>query len=404
MDIYYTVGPGESGDGAENPPTRMLRRQEALSLGQAGAMERIALQEAISLVRLGVADHLHIPHESHLEDAVTRAVACAETLAAGVPVTIGKELVTAEREPGGLQALACEAARERHRLLPPAAGVEGGRAYISPGWPSGEECARLAHKLVYEMRYSQADVARIFEIADGYERPAMWTRQGINRILWKECDGEKYARYYYREESGTMSRRAGRRHLPGAFFQVMAVLGDERAEAAAQRFDASLADPHHHILRIDPRHPDRGLAGLLRTVMDHGFFRTLYVTNPDAVFATPTHRRVVYDLALFRGVHVVEDGTRIDAVTGNPAYNRLLREGTELFVALWVRDKATIVEESRSPAHARKTAAELHSRGCSLREIAAWLNAEAIPTTSCKGAWGPSEVKKLLDSEREADR
>ncbi|MFF3892589.1 hypothetical protein ACFYY3_05195 [Streptomyces sp. NPDC001812] len=404
MDIYYTVGPEEIGDGAENPPTRMLRRQEALSLSQAGAMERIALQEAISLVRLGVAGHLHIPHESHLEDAVIRAVACAETLAVGVPVTIGKELVTADREPSGLQALACAAARERHRLLPPAAGAEGGHAYISPGWPSGEECARLAHKLVYEMGYSQADVARIFEIADGYERPAMWTRQGINRILWKECDGEKYPRYYYREEAGAMSRRAGRRHLPGASFHMMAVLGDERAEAAAQRFDASLDEPHHHILPVDPRHPDRGLAGLLRTVMDCGFFRTLYVTSPNAVFATPTQRRVVYDLALFRGVQVVEDGTRIDAVADNPHHNRLLREGTELFAALWVRDKATIVEESRSLAHARKKAAGWHSQGCSLREIAARLNEEAIPPPSGKGAWGPSAVKEQLDSEREAGR
>ncbi|MFF8317920.1 recombinase family protein [Streptomyces bobili] len=404
MDIYYTLGPDEVGDGAENLPTRMQRRQEALSLSQAGAMGRIALQEAISLVRLGVASHLRIPHESHLKDTVTRAVACAESMAVGVPVTIGNELVTTDREPGSLQALAYEAARERHGLLPPATGTEGGRAYISPGWPSDEDCARLAHKLVYEMGYSQADVARIFDVVDGYERPAFWTRQGINRILWEEYEGEKYPRYYYREESGAKSRRAGRLHLPGASFNAMAVLGDERAEAAAKSFDAALTEPHHLMLPVDPRHPDRGLARLLRMVMEHGSFRTLYVTSPDAVFSTPTQRRVVYDLALFRSVQVVENGTRINAVTDNLHYNRLLREGTELFAALWARDNATIVEESRSLAHARKTAAGLRSQGFSLRKIAARLNEEAIPTPSGNGAWSASAVKKLLGSEREADR
>ncbi|MFF6811186.1 hypothetical protein ACFZAG_15035 [Streptomyces sp. NPDC012403] len=356
------------------------------------------------MIRLGVASHLRIPHESHLKDAVTRAVVCAEIMAVGAQITIGKELVTTDREPGGLQALACEAARERHRLLPQATSAEGGSAYISPGWPSDEECARLAHKLVYEMKYSQADVARIFDMVDSYERPAMWTRQGINRILWEECDGEKYPRYHYREESGAKSRRAGRLHLPGSFFNAMAVLSDERAEAAAKRFDADLVEPHHLILPVDPRHPDRGLAGLLRAVMDHGFFRTLYVTSPDAVFSTPTQRRVVYDLALFRGVQVLEDGTRIDAVDDNPRYNRLLREGTELFAALWARGNATIVEESRSLAHARKTAARLRSQKFSLRGIAARLNAEAMPTPSGNGAWSASAIKKLLGSERDADR
>ena len=403
MDIYYTVGPGEIGDGVGNVPTRMLRRREALSLSQAGAMERIALQEAISLVRLGVASHLRIPHGSHLEDAVTRAVACAEAIAFGVPVTVGKELVTDDREPCGLQALACEAARERRRLLPPVGGTEGSRAYISPGWPSDEECARLAHKLVYEMAYPQADVARIFEIVDRYERPAMWTRQGINRILWEECDGEKYPRYHYREESGAKSRRAGRLHLAWPSFNAMAVLGDERAEAAAKRFDATLTEPHRLVLPVDPRHPDR-LAALLWLVMESGSFRTLYVTGPGEVFSTPTQRRVVYDLALFRGVEVVEDGTRIVAVDANPRYNRLLREGTELFAALWVRDNATVVEESRSLAHARKTAAGLRSQGFSLRGIAARLNEEAIPTPSGKGTWHPSQIKKQLGSEQEADR
>ncbi|MGC5000053.1 hypothetical protein [Streptomyces sp. DT195] len=404
MDIYYTVGSEGIGDGVENLPIRALWRQEALSLSQAKAMERIALQEAISLVRLGVASHLRIPCESHLEGDVTRAVACAETMATGAPVTIGKELVTADCEPGRLQALTCEAAHERHRLLPPATGAEGDRAYISPGWPSDEECARLVHKLVYEMGYSQANVARIFEMVDGYERPAMWTRQGVSRILWEECEGEKYLRYYCREEFGTQARRAGRLHLPGSSFNAMAVLGDEHAEAAAQRFDAALAEPHHFVLPVDPRHPDRGLAWLLRLVMGHGGFRTLYVTSPDAAFSTPAQRRVVYDMALFRGVQVVENGTRIGAVSDNPHHNRLLREGTELFAALWVRDNATIVEETRSLAHARKTAAGGHSQGLSLRKIAAWLVAEAIPTPSGTGTWSASAVKNLLDSEPEADR
>ncbi|MFE5407078.1 hypothetical protein ACFQ9Z_38590 [Streptomyces sp. NPDC056580] len=194
MDIYYLVEPEESSDGSGVRPDRMLRRQEASSLSRAGAMERIALQEAISMVRLGVGGHVRIPHERDLEDVVTRAVACAEIMALGTPVTIGKKLVTADPEPGSPQDRAFEATQERHRLLPPAAGAEGGDAYISPGWPTDEECARLAHKIVHEMGYSQANVARIFELVDGYERPAMWTRQGINRILWEECDGEKYPR------------------------------------------------------------------------------------------------------------------------------------------------------------------------------------------------------------------
>jgi hypothetical protein len=133
-------------------------------------------------------------------------------------------------------------------------------------------------------------------------------------------------------------------------------------------------------------------------------FRTLYVTSPDTVFATPAQRQVVYDMALFRGVQVAENGTRIDTVDDNPRDNRLLREGTELFAALWVRDNATIVEESRSLAHARKTAAGLRGQGFSLREVAARLNEETIPTSSGNGAWSASAVKKLLGSEREADR
>ncbi|MFJ5273821.1 hypothetical protein [Streptomyces sp. NPDC088358] len=403
MDTYYTVGAEKTGEGAGNLPAHALRRREDRALIDAGAMERIALQEAISLVRLGVAGHLRIPHEEHLKDAVTRAVACAETLAVGVPVTIGKELVTADCEPDSLQALACEAARERHRLLPPAAGLAGRGTYISPGWPNDEECARLAHKLVYEMGYSQAKVARIFEMVDGYERPVMWTRQGIDRILQEEYDGGESR---YCKESGAASRRAGLLHLPGASLglNVMAVLGDEGAEAAAKRFDAGPAEPHTAVFPIDPGPQGRGLAVLMQTIMDHGSFRTLYVTSPDTVFSTPTQRRVVYDLALFRGVHVVEDGTRITAVDDNPGYSRLLREGTELFAVLRIRDNATVVEESRSRAHARKTAAELRSQGCSLREIAAELDEKAIPTSSGWGKWSPSAVKKLLSPEQKAGR
>ncbi|MGW2612216.1 hypothetical protein ACWC4A_49305 [Streptomyces mirabilis] len=310
VNIYYLVGPEESSDGSVIRPDRMLRRQEALSLSRAGAMERIALQEAISMVRLGVGGHVRIPHERHLEDVVTRAVACAEIMALGTPVTIGKKLVTADPEPGSPQDRAFEAAQERHRLLPPAAGAEGGDGYISPGWATDEECARLAHKLVHEMGYSQANVARIFELVDGYERPAMWTRQGINRILWEECDGEKYPRYHCSEKSGDESRRAGRLHLPGSLVNAMAVLGDEGAEAAAQKFDASLDEPHHLILPVGPQHPDRSLSWLLRQIMDLGWVRTLYVTSPGAVFSTRAQRRVLYDLALFRGVQVVENGTR----------------------------------------------------------------------------------------------
>ncbi|MFE5407077.1 recombinase family protein [Streptomyces sp. NPDC056580] len=138
--------------------------------------------------------------------------------------------------------------------------------------------------------------------------------------------------------------------------------------------------------------------------MDLGWFHTLYVTSPGAVFSTQAQRRVVYDLALFRGMQVVENGTRIDVVDGNPHYNRLLREGTELFAALRVRDNATIVEETRSLARARKTAASRRSQGDSLRKIAAYLDEEAIPTPSGIGAWSPSAVKKQLDSEQEADR
>ncbi|MGW7256767.1 hypothetical protein [Streptomyces sp. NPDC054834] len=404
MDIYYLVGPEESSDGPGIFPDRMLRRQEALSLSRAGSMERVALQEVISLVRLGVCGHVRIPHEKHLEDVVTRAVACAEIMALGTPVTIGKKLVTADPEPGSPQGWAFEAAQERHRLLPPSAGAERGDAYISPGWPTDEECARLAHKLVHEMGYSQANVARIFELVDGYERPSMWTRQGINRLLWEECDGEKYPRYHYSEKSGDESRRAGRLHLPGSFFNAIAVLGDEGAEAAAQKFDASLDEPHHLIFPVGPRHPDRSLAWVLRQIMDLGCVRTLYVTSPGAVFSTPAQRRVLYDLALFRGVQVVENGTRIDVVAGNPHYNRLLREGTELFAGLRVRDNATIVEETRSLTHARKTAASRYSQGDSLRKIAAHLQAETVPTPSGIGAWSASAVKKLLDSEWAAER
>ncbi|MGW1799008.1 hypothetical protein ACWCQN_24325 [Streptomyces sp. NPDC001984] len=405
MDIYYSVGP-EGKQSGQEIDARLLRRQEALSLmSQAGVTKRIALQEAISLARLGVGDRLWIPDESHLRDEVTRAVVCAETIAVGKSIVIGGQPVTSDAKPESAQYQAYEAALERHRLLPPATGAAGAHAYISPGWPSDEECARMAHKLVCEMGYSEADVARIFEIVDGYERPAVWTRQGVNRLLWEKVDGEKYPRYHYNEKSGEESRRAGRHHLPLATFNGMAVLGDEGAETAARKYDASLDDSHHLIFPpFDPQRPDYGLPTLLCGILDLGCIRTLHVTSPEAVFSSPAQRHVLYDLALFRGVKVVENGTHVDAAGSNPSYNRLLREGTALFATLRVRDNATIVEETRSRAHARKTAAEHHRQGCSLREIAALLNEEAIPTRSGRGAWDASAVKELLASEPEADR
>lgn len=393
MDAIYEEGDANRSDG-------LLRRQEASSLHEASANRRIALQEAISLIRLGVADRLCVPDESHLQDPVTRAVACAEVLSVGGKVTIGLESIATDGELALPQALACEAARERYRLLPPAAGFEEAGAYISRGWPSDEECARLAHKLVYEMSYSQTGVARIFEAVDGFDRPAVWVKQGVNRILWVWDGEEKNPRYFYREVPGIETRRPGRLHLPGALLDAMAVLGDERAEAAARRFDAALAEPHKGVLPwFDPRHQERSVAGVVRQILETGAFRTLYVLNPDEVFSTETQRRVVYDLALFRDVRVVEGGTRIDTVTGNPHYNRLLREGTKLFVALWIRDSATVLEESRSLAHARRIAVREHSQGKSLRKIAATLQAEAIPTKSGEGSWGPSMVRGLLDDE-----
>ncbi|MEU6578170.1 hypothetical protein [Streptomyces sp. NPDC046805] len=404
MDIYYVVRSKDGKNGAEIFPDHMLRRQEALSLMRAGVRDRIALQEALSLIRLGVASHLRIPNETHLGDAVTRAVACAEAMAVDRSVTVGQQLITADPEPGSPQHLACEAARERHRLLPPAAGNLVGETYISRGWPSGEECARLAHKLIYEMGYSQAHVARIFETVDDYERPAVWTRQGINRLLGEDDGEERYPRYHYREKSGDESRLEGRTHLLGASVSAMAVLGDEGAEAAAKTFDDSLDTPHHFVLPVDPQHPERGLAYLAALIMDLGCVRTLYVTSPDTVFSSPAQRRVMYDLALFRGVQVVENGTRIDAVDDNPHHNRLLREGTELFAGLRVRENATIVEETRSLAHARQTAAGLRDKGLSLRKIATRLDEEAIPTLSRQGTWSASAVQKLLNPKQESDR
>ena len=398
MDIYYSVGPeGKSSEQGINP--HLLWRQEALSLSQAGVTDRIALQEAISLTRLGVGDRLWIPDESHLGDEVTRAVACAETIAVGKSIAIGGKPVSSDAKPGTLQYLAYEAALERHRLLPPATGAAGARAYISPGWPRDEECARMAHKLVYEMGYSQAHVAHIFEHVDGYERPAVWTRQGVNRILWEEVDGEKYPRYHYSEKSGEESRRVGRHHLQLAAFNGMAMLGDEVAETAARKYEASLDDSHHFIPPFDPQSLDYGLTTLLCWILDLGCIRTLHVTSPETIFSSPAQRHVLYDLALFRGVKVVENGTHVDAAGSNPSYNRLLREGTALFAALRVRDNATIVEETRSRSHARKTAVEHHRQGCSLRKIATLLNEEAIPTRSGRGAWDASAVKELLASE-----
>ncbi|MFF2363811.1 hypothetical protein ACFVU0_13985 [Streptomyces sp. NPDC058122] len=401
MDICYTVGSQKAGDGAEDLPSHTLRRQEARSLIDQRVMKRIALQETISLVRLGVADHVRIPSGEHLKDSGTCAIVCAEALASGALVTLGGESVTADRGPAGVPAraweVAWEAARERHRILPPAAGAAGRDVYISRAWPNDKECARLAHKLVYEMGYSQAEVSRIFERVDGYERPAMWTKQGINRILREEYDGDEPR---YRTESGGTARQAGNLHLPGAALKVMAVLGGEGVEAEAKSFDAGLAEPHSLVCPVYPGKPEQALHVTMQTLIDLGIFRTLYVANPDAVFSSRMQRSVVYDLALFRGVQVVEDGTRIDP----GRYNPLLREGTELFAALRIRDNATVAEESRSSAHALKTAAELRSRDWSVRKIAAELNEEAIPTSSGLGKWSPSAVAKLLSSIPEADR
>ncbi|MEU8795016.1 recombinase family protein [Streptomyces sp. NPDC048643] len=401
MDIHYAVGSQKTGNGAESLPAHALRRQEARSLVNAGAMKRIALQEAISMVRLGVADHVCIAREEHLKDPRTRAVACAEALASGASVAIGGEPVTADRGPAGVHArdweTAWDATRERHRLLPSATGgPEKGRAYISPDWPTVEEYARLAHKLMNEMGYSLAKVAGILENVDQYDRPAAWSKQGIDRILWEKCDGERYPRYYYPEKSGATSRQAGRLHLPGASLHVMAVLGDEGAEAEARRFDADLAEPHHLVFPIDPGHPERGMPKMMQNVMDYGIFRTLYVARPDAVFSSRMQRNAVYDLALFRGAQVVENGTRIDP----GKCHRLLREGTELFAALRIRDNNTVVEETRSLAHARKAATELRSQGYSVREIAAELDEEAIPTSSGRGKWSPSTISDLLSSKQ----
>ncbi|GAQ55194.1 recombinase family protein [Streptomyces acidiscabies] len=398
MDVFYEVGCEGSSKEDRNQTDVLLRRQEAFSLLREPARSRIALQECISLIRLGVANHLHVPDESHLQDPVTRAVACAAVLAAGGEVTIGTKPVMMDDELLPPQELAFEAAREQYRLLPPTTESEGTHAYISRGWQSDEECARLAHKLVHEMRYSQAYTARIIEAVDGFDRPAMWTKQGLNRKIWQWEGKERIPRYNYHEVSGTEARRPGRLHLPAASFDAMAVLGDEQSLEEARNFDAALAKPHLGALPLfNPRHQERSVARLLRQIMESGFFRTLYVANPETVFSTEIQRRVVYDLALFRGVQVVEDGVQINAVDNNPRYNRLLRESTELFAALWIRDSATVLEESRSMAHAQQKAAELRSKGRSLRNIAAELQAEAIPTKSGKGSWSPSMVRELLD-------
>lgn len=366
MDIHYGVRPEKIGKREENPPGRVLRREEAHSLKQAPAGQRVALQEAISLIRLGMSDHLRVLEEEHLPDDVTRAVACAEVLSVGGKVTVGDRVIAADDNP---LTLAWEAARERHRLLPPVTGAE---AYISRGWPSDEDRARLAHKLMVEMHYPKAEIARILKM----------NRQGIDRILWEWDGGSKYPRYWYREFSGADSRRPGRSHLPGKGFDLIAVLGDEYAETSSES----------HLVPL----PFDSLTLLMSQIVESGTVHTLSVTNPDTVFITETQRRVVYDLALFRGVHVVEDGKPISDVDTNPRYSRLLREGTELFVALSIRDQAAVVEESRSIDHARKIAAELRGRGCSLRVIAAELYAEAIPTESSRGVWSASAVRELL--------
>ncbi|MGW2209610.1 hypothetical protein [Streptomyces sp. NPDC001781] len=406
MEIHYSIGARANDVKVIDLDARTLLRREARSLGDrpVKAAERIALQEAICLIRLGMADLLRIKDKTHLENAVTRAAACAEVMATGASVVIGQEQIADARGSESLQDLAIELARERHGLLPPTSSNGTSPAYISRGWPTHEECARLAHKLVHEMSYTYADAARILEMSDWYERPTLWTRQGISRLLWEECDGEKYPKYDHREVIGAQSRQPGRLHLPCSEIHFMAALGSKDAEAGARKFDAALSEPHLAVIPTDPQHINDGLAQLLSQIMDNGHYRTLYVANPDTIFSTPAQRNVVYDMALFRGIQVMENGVPIQAVNENPNYNRLLREGTELFAALRIRDQATVLEETRSIDYAQRKAVELDRKGLPLREIAATLEAEAIPTRSHTGSWSPSAVKELLNFDQQAGR
>jgi hypothetical protein len=120
-----------------------------------------------------------------------------------------------------------------------------------------------------------------------------------------------------------------------------------------------------------------------------------------AIFATAVQRQVVYALALYRDVQVVERGILVRSVSQDPVHERVLREGTKLFLALRAHDRATVVEESRSLGHARQEARALHSKGETLRTIADHLDQEMIPTRSGKGSWSPSAVRDLLRADSE---
>lgn len=391
--IHYHVG-SETMPGLRSVDC-LMRRQEATSRKEGRAGERIALHEAISCIRLGMGNRLWVPSESHLGDRVTRAIICAEIMAGGNSITIGDQAFTPDSKRDELLDLAYEAAVERHRLLSALGGRAKADAYISPGWPTDEECARLAHKLTRGMGYSQAEASRIIESVDGYERPHMWSRQGIDRILWDRSHGEKWDRFTYVEKSHTYVHLEGRRHLPGAYMECMAVIGSAEG---AKSYDASLGEPHSFVS------PPMELSAALQLILDAGFLRTLFISESEAHFSSGAQRAVSCDLALYRGVQVVEDGIHVTAADGNPNYNRILREGTELFVALHAHSNATITDETRSRSHAWKVATDLHARENSLREIAAHLNEEAILTLSGTGHWSPSAVKKLLDSGPETDQ
>ncbi|MFE4660556.1 hypothetical protein ACFRFJ_28170 [Streptomyces hydrogenans] len=394
VDVHYGVGPGPVAEGVGRGSGLLLRRQEELALGDAPAGERVALQEAISLIRFGVADRLRVPRETCLGKPVTRAVVCAEVMALGASVSIGGDQLRPDTFPGRWEGFAYEAARERHRLLPPPAGGDK-NAYIRRGRPTDAENARLAHKLVREMGYSQAEVARIFEWTDTSERPAMWTRKGVGRLLRMEDDGD-----LYRTEPSTTERRAKRLDSPVLPIDIMAVLGGTGALPEAEEFDAALGVRHACITRIDAQ----ALPAFFWLALKAGVIRTLYVTDPGAVFSSRLQRDVVYDLALFGGVQVVENGAHIPLVSTGPEARELLREGTELSVALWTRDRATIAKEPLPLTVLRTEAAQLRSAGHSFQQIATDFNARRIPTTSGRGSWHASTIKELLASQNDGIR
>ncbi|MEV7288733.1 recombinase family protein [Streptomyces sp. NPDC093252] len=181
----------------------------------------------------------------------------------------------------------------------------------------------------------------------------------------------------------------GRRCLPLADMDCMGVIGSIEE---AENYDSSLSEPHSFVF------PPSELPLTLQVILDAGSFRTLFISEPKSHFSSGMQRAVFFDLALYRGVQVVEKGIHVTAAVGNPHDDRILREGTELCVALRAHSNATITDETRSRSHARKVATDRHARGNSLREIATHLNKEAIPTLSGTGRWSPSAVKKLLDS------